>query len=103
MKRKKPKNQQEEEFSEAMAEFGDALMPNEYSIHNYAQSIDDLADTIQELAVIFAKSFHTPEQRKLLNMIDDFRCQKINKFWVSEVDASCYKKIDPSFLDEELI
>lgn len=100
MKRKKPKNQQEEEFSDAMAEFDEDY---EQSIHNYAQSIDDLADTIQELAVIFAKSFHTPEQRKLLNMIDDFRCQKINKFWVSEVKASCYKKIVPSFLDEELI
>ncbi len=99
MKRKKPKNQQEE-ISDAMAEFCEDY---EHSIHGYAQSIDDLADTIQELAIIFAKTFHTPEQRKLLNMIYDFRCQKINKFWVSEVKVSCYKKVDPSFLDKELI
>ena len=90
----------QEEFSDAMAEFGEDY---EQSIHNYAKSIDDLADTIQELAVIFAKSFHTPEQRKLLNMIDDFRRQKLNRFWISEVKASRYKKIDASFLDEELI
>jgi len=100
MERKKPKNQQEEEFSDAMAEFDEDY---EQSIHNYAKSIDDLADTIQELAVIFAKIFRTPEQHKILKMINNFKCQKINGFWISEIKVSCYKKVDPSFLDKELI